>query len=521
MNPSKKHPALIAYMQLKFAKIKNYIGTVLVLGLFLVHPFFFTSSEVYSNITFSKLCSFVAILSISVFSLIIVVLLFENKPNSGTKASLGKKLRSVRPYEWAMLAYLLVMIVSTILSENRQIALIGASYRNEGLLMMTAYLLTALLAGRIYRSKQWHFAAMGIAALLVCVYGIMQYYGFDPLNFNPFRWNVGPNIIYISTMSNRNVISTYLTIVFCICAVLFAQTKKHSRWIYLFAGMVVFYMLILGQTESGYIGLFFAFLFAFPLVATSRERTGYLLLFLSWCPLSIWISLRLHTLYPEWEPSFWLPFEKYLLPVFAFLLIAAAVFLFVKKLPGIPQKLYRITWYSLIVIMVFVIIISIPKLAEISDHPTIEEANQILQGNFDDRFGSWRGFIWKRAITLVPEKPLFGYGPDNFMAAFETKFGEEAIEVTNQSYDKAHSEYVQQLVDNGILGLLAFLSFFVLIILGARRHMDKPLVVALILALLCFLGQAFFNFSTPFVHPISWTLWGILAGFPFLEEKRV
>ena len=519
MNPSKKRSSSMRNMQKKIVKWTECIGSMFVLWLFLVHPFFFTSEQIYTNITVSKIYSFVAILSISMFMLIIVLISAEVTKASGPKIALRENIKSVRPYEWAMLIYWLVMGVSTLLSDNRIEALKGAGYRNEGLLMMTAYLLAVLIAGRIYRPKQWHFAALGVAAAIVCTYGIMQYYGHDPLGFNPTEWNVGPGLVFISTMSNRNVLSTYLTIVFCICAVLFAQSKKLSAWVYMLVGMVTFYMLVLGQTESGYIGLIIAFLLMFPFVANSRLVAGRLLLYLSWCPLAIWVSLKLHAKHPEWATSFWQPFEKYLIPAFSVILAVALLLIVIKKLPHIPTKGYRIGWYVLVAAMIMTVVVSVPKLAEISDYDTIEELNQVLQGNLEDKYGSWRGFIWKRAIKLVPERPLFGYGPDNFMIAFEEAFGEEAIAVTHQSYDKAHNEYLQQLVDNGIVGLLAFVAFFLVIIYGARKHMNTPLVTALVLAMVCFMGQAFFNFSTPFAHPISWALWGVLGGYPFAKIK--
>jgi len=36
-------------------------------------------------------------------------------------------------------------------------------------------------------------------------------------------------------------------------------------------------------------------------------------------------------------------------------------------------------------------------------------------------------------------------------------------------------------------------------------------VLALAAALLCHMAQAFFNFVSPFAHPVVWTLWGVLG----------
>ena len=529
MKPSKKKLLEQQKMQKTFAKWIESLGSLLVLGVFIIQPLFVSDlNNVYANITASKLFCFVGILSVSVFLLLIVMILKAVYASDSifipSPEGFKGVLRAVRPYEWAVIAYWLVMLVSTLLSNNRYAALIGTSARNEGLLMMTAYLAAVLVAGRVYRPKSRHFGALSAVACLVSGYGILQYYDIDPLYFSPDAWNFGPRMVFISTMSNRNMLSTYLAIVFCIAAVLFAQGAKRSRWGYLAVGMITFYMLALGQTESGYLGLLVAFLFIFPFIAKNRIAAGGLLLYLSTCPLLIWVSLRMNIVIVNkgqgWSVPFWQPFDKYTLPLFFALLAAAMILLFVKKLPVIPQKFYRIGWCSLVVLMVVVVLVSVPRIAAVSDYATIEELNQILQGNLDDRFGSWRGFIWKRAVTLIPERPLFGYGPDNFAIAFNEVFHEESGLVTNQIYDKAHNEYIQQLVDNGIIGLIAFLAFFAVIIFSARKHAKNPPVLALIMAAVCFLGQAFFNFSTPFAHPVTWVLWGVLAGYPFLPENQ-
>ncbi len=44
----------------------------------------------------------------------------------------------------------------------------------------------------------------------------------------------------------------------------------------------------------------------------------------------------------------------------------------------------------------------------------IYEMSQIMHGNFNDRFGSSRMFVWKRCIPLIKENPIIGTGPDCF-----------------------------------------------------------------------------------------------------------
>ena len=50
------------------------------------------------------------------------------------------------------------------------------------------------------------------------------------------------------------------------------------------------------------------------------------------------------------------------------------------------------------------------------------EIHQILHGNFDDKFGTYRIFLWKRSLTLVKDYPILGTGPDTFAVRFMDRY---------------------------------------------------------------------------------------------------
>jgi O-antigen ligase len=323
-------------------------------------------------------------------------------------------------------------------------------------------------------------------------------------------------------MSNRNMLSTYLCMAFCVSAVMFSRYKpsnenlfgkfpdKLAPGVYLITGWIIFYMMILGQTESGYVALLVSFVLLFPFVATCRRSAARLIFMFSGCLFWIWASAGIHHNLKDWEhlPNIWRPFGPGLIFLAVLLAVLALGLAFIPKLPKINRWVFRSAWYALIVAAAIAIVIAIPQLAAISGHKTIHAASEILQGNFDDTLGGHRIFIWRRAITLVPERPLFGHGPDNFAIVFMERFVEDAEGIT---YDKAHNEYIQQLVDNGILGLSALLAFYGLSLWKLRKKLQNPVSLALLLAMTAFMVQAFFNFSTPFAHPMVWALWGMVC----------
>ena len=523
----KKRKITAEKLSARFNSAKAIVAQILMLLVFVVQPLMI-GAESYRNITATKYYTYVVIISFAAVLFVTVSAVQAEQAIQSKKwkprlnpESLRGVLRAVRPYEWALLAYWFIMLISASLSDNPYAAFVmsASSRRSESFFFVTGYLFSVFLIGRFYRPKQRGLLIMCATAALISLYGICQYYGNDFLMLNVIRMREapGPGLIFISTMSNRNMLSTYLCIAFCVCAVMFSQLRPAGKkfihsvpsLIYLVFGFIIFYMMILGQTESGYVGVLVALAAVFPFAAKDSRSAARLLMMLAGCAYLLWVSIRIHAAFPLWQPTPWAAFEVWLIPLAAVLAVLALVLLFM-PLPRLKAKTFRIAWYSAIAAVMIAIVIAIPMIAQVSGHKTIHAANEILQGNLDDSLGSHRMFIWRRAITLVPQRPIIGYGPDNFVIVFNEHFREEGLEKTNQAYDKAHSEYIQQLVDNGILGLAALLAFYGISFWGLRKKLDNPMAAALLLGMTAFLVQAFFNFSTPFAHPVVWVLWGII-----------
>jgi len=132
-----------------------------------------------------------------------------------------------------------------------------------------------------------------------------------------------------------------------------------------------------------------------------------------------------------------------------------------------------------------------------------------------DNGGSGRVFIWRRAITLVNERPLLGSGPDTFDLVFMPKYKEEVnVFRKNLIYDKAHNEYLQIAVTTGIPALLCYLVFLATIGVKAVKNVkNNILLIPIGCSVLGYIVQAFFNISVVPVAPIFWALLGILAQF--------
>lgn len=137
-----------------------------------------------------------------------------------------------------------------------------------------------------------------------------------------------------------------------------------------------------------------------------------------------------------------------------------------------------------------------------------------------EKLGSARGYIWSRSIPLLKHTMVLGYGPDTFAAVFpqDDYIGKLiAYDTDNMSVDKAHNLYLENAINIGVLGLIAFLAIFIMYIVSCIKLYIKRefgdfysmVGLAIFTAILGYLGAGFFNDSVVSVAPVFWVLLGI------------
>lgn len=141
------------------------------------------------------------------------------------------------------------------------------------------------------------------------------------------------------------------------------------------------------------------------------------------------------------------------------------------------------------------------------------ETKEIAKGNFDDSYGTSRMFIWKNTLKIVPKNLLHGAGIDNFYNAFGEKplFKQKRKSIIY--FDKAHNEYLQKLVCEGIFSCLTYLTMlFVIFIISIKKILKSKnyITIALFLAFVGYCIQAFFNISVIEIAPLFWIVCGLL-----------
>ena len=155
-----------------------------------------------------------------------------------------------------------------------------------------------------------------------------------------------------------------------------------------------------------------------------------------------------------------------------------------------------------------ILVMSLGKTTLIKDiKKTGNEAVQISQGKVNTTFGTNRMYIYKNTLKIIPKNMLNGTGIDNFGYAFDGK--PLTTEKNTLHYDKAHCEYLQILVTEGIFCLLTYLVLYAYIVIKGIKYSFKNKQVFLILPLLAYLIQATFNISVIEVAPIFFIILGL------------
>ena len=139
-----------------------------------------------------------------------------------------------------------------------------------------------------------------------------------------------------------------------------------------------------------------------------------------------------------------------------------------------------------------------------------------------------RVISWKMGFDAWKERPLLGWGPENFGLAFEKKFDPAYLDIVNykyshQMFDKAHNIFIETLTTNGIIGLFAYLMIFVIcfIKLLQKRKENAVFVFLLTSLLIAYFFQNLFGFDTPSSFIMFFTVLGFINYFSKNEKQKM
>ncbi len=130
-----------------------------------------------------------------------------------------------------------------------------------------------------------------------------------------------------------------------------------------------------------------------------------------------------------------------------------------------------------------------------------------------------RGYIWPMAIKGFTERPLLGWGQENFNYVFNANY-DPHLYGQEQWFDRAHNVFLDWLVAGGTLGFLAYLSLWAsALYLLWRKATDLSFIEK---ALLTGLGGAYFlNNLFVFDNIASYVMFMVVLAFIQFKSTRL
>ena len=439
-----------------------------------------------------------------------VWLLLREKETLGT---LKEGLKALPLASKCLLGFLLFTILSALLSPHP--GTFWGTFRQEGVLSIGIYILSALLLSIYFRPRKWMLFLLGMGLLLTSLLSLVQLTGANPFMLYPPGHNYyGAGIYYsgefLSTIGNAGLLAGFLSLAVGLLAMTLVKFDCKERWVL----ALPFFLGTLLIFEMGIYAALFALLVGvvllLPVAVTEQRTLANTLLVLAMILMAFTLS---QVLIFQDGPILFAPVPIPLVIASGFFLFFA---LFAKKsriFTDIPYQWYRLGTAFVVFGSLFFALFALWRY---SGAPTgmVYEASQILQGNWDDTFGTRRIYIWRNVLELLRlETLLLGTGPDTLghwpIPPFTRYLEDFGITITS-GIDAAHNEYLHILATGGLLSLLAYLGALLVAAVHWVRKPQNALSAVAGTGVLFYAIQAFFGISQFLVAPFFWACFGVL-----------
>lgn len=146
--------------------------------------------------------------------------------------------------------------------------------------------------------------------------------------------------------------------------------------------------------------------------------------------------------------------------------------------------------------IVSIIAVSVLVLASIRNtdfakkHPLIDRFSSLATldiKSYAEKEGNARFMVWGMALEGAKERPILGWGQDNFPQVFSKYYNPDMFE-QEQWFDRCHDVFLDWLIAGGVLGLLAYLSMFAstLVLVWSKKSsisgVEKGIITGIIFA---------------------------------------
>ena len=413
--------------------------------------------------------------------------------------------------QWFAIGFLGINVLSAFLSPfiNYHNYFIGIG-RREGLITMSLYTLSFICVSLFVKFKRRYITYFTISSILVSLICVLQYIGFNP--FNMYQDGIGThNVSFMGTIGNIDFLSALYCILLTISFSSYVFLEDNQKWekvLNIISVLMGFFIIGIIDVQSGKVAFFGTLVIIFPFIIINNKRFSRFIVMLGTILMSYCINIIINPEYHYDLQKLGLYFQfNYI--VVLFIIVCAVLFYLAYTLNNLKydiaknEKIVKYFYLGILgcAVLALLVLYFVNFRAGI-----LSEMHQLLHGNFDDEFGTYRIFLWKRTLKLIPEYPILGSRPDTFVIRFMAKYTEDIAAIGPLTLnDTAANVYLTMIINLGIVGFLNYLVFIFFQLKEGIKKMNSYSAV-LFIAILCYLIQDFFNISLVIVTPIFWLL---------------
>ncbi len=153
------------------------------------------------------------------------------------------------------------------------------------------------------------------------------------------------------------------------------------------------------------------------------------------------------------------------------------------------------------------------------------ELGNTIIGNVDESFGTGRIYIWREALKYYPKYIMYGIGIDNFayLGFNDGTYIFDSVYKDTIIY-KAHNEYLQILVCEGLVTFIPYIIFliliFLLVIKNIKYYEGNEVYLSFMFVFFGYIIQAFFNIRILMIAPIFFAILGFLVNESVWKNRK-
>ena len=387
---------------------KNFLAKITVVYIVVMIMLFplLVDSTGFFRILEAKYSYFLIINTIYISVLFVMILyywLFRN-------TNIFKEIK-LHKIQWAVIVFLIINIISTILSPFlKEYNLFVGVGRAEGLISITLYCLSFLNITMFGEFKKRYNVYFSVASIMVSSVAILQYIGFNP--FNMYQNGIGThNVSFIGTIGNIAFVSAFYCIYLTISMasyVFIEEDKKYIKIIHLLSIYMGFFIFEVLDVLGGAVAFCGTLVLTIPFIITNSKRLSRLLIVGAMILLGYLTNIIVNPVYYYDIGKLKLDFQinEIAIALLAVIVIFIGLAHVLKNREfDISKNKKVIKLFYLALVLCVVIGVATIYFVNFSDG-FLYEIHEILHGNFDDDFGTYRIFLWKRSLSLVKDYPI-------------------------------------------------------------------------------------------------------------------